>query len=99
MPPAPGCPCAKPLPGLGLRAAAELGLDLPGSFMIGDKVDDALFGLNLGAAPVLVLTGYGRTARAALAARGLRPAHTAADVLEAADWIIEHGRGPAHGPV
>ncbi len=95
----PGCSCAKPLPGLGLRAAAELGLDLPASFMVGDKVDDVLFGLNLGAVPVLVLTGYGRAAGAALAARGIRPAHTAAGILEAADWIIDHGRGPDHDPV
>jgi D-glycero-D-manno-heptose 1,7-bisphosphate phosphatase len=94
-----GCSCAKPRPGLGLQAAAELGLDLAGSYMVGDKVDDVLFGLNIGAAPVLVLTGYGRAARAGLAARGIRPAHTAAGVLEAAIWILEHGRGPAHGPV
>lgn len=98
-PPGPGCSCAKPFPGLGLRAAAELGLDLPASFMVGDKVDDVLFGLNLGAVPVLVLTGYGRAAGAALAARGIRPAHTAAGILEAADWIIDHGRGPGHDPV
>ncbi|HSA95752.1 MAG TPA: HAD family hydrolase [Acidobacteriota bacterium] len=94
-----GCPCAKPSPGLGLRAAAELGLDLPASFMVGDKVDDILFGLSLGAVPVLVLTGYGRAAGAALAARGLRPDHTAAGILEAADWIIERGKGPGHDPV
>jgi D-glycero-D-manno-heptose 1,7-bisphosphate phosphatase len=95
----PGCPCAKPLPGLGLRAAADLGLDLAAAFMVGDKVDDVLFGLNIGAVPVLVLTGYGRVARAALAARGIRPAHTAAGILAAAAWILERGRGPGHGPV
>jgi D-glycero-D-manno-heptose 1,7-bisphosphate phosphatase len=95
----PGCACAKPRPGLGLRAAAELGLSLPGSYMVGDKVEDVLFGLNIGAVPVLVLTGYGRAASAALAARGIRPAHAAAGILEAANWILEHGRGPGHGPV
>ena len=97
--PGSGCSCAKPLPGLGLRAGAELGLDLAASFMVGDKVDDVLFGLNLGAVPVLVLTGYGRAASEALAARGLRPAHTACGILEAADWIIGQGRGPGHDPV
>lgn len=95
----PGCACAKPLPGLGLQAAADLGLDLARSFMVGDKVDDVLFGLNIGAVPVLVLTGYGRAASAALAARGIRPAHAAAGVLDAAAWILERGRGPGHGPV
>lgn len=97
--PGAGCDCAKPRPGLGLRAAAELGLDLGASFMVGDKVDDVLFGLNIGAAPILVLTGYGRVAQAALAAGGVRPVHTADGVLGAASWILEHGRPGGHGPV
>lgn len=93
------CSCAKPLPGLGLRAARELGLDLGASYMVGDKPDDVLFGLAVGATPVLVLTGYGRTAAAALAARGVRPAHTAGGILDAAAWIIEQGGPSGHGPV
>jgi D-glycero-D-manno-heptose 1,7-bisphosphate phosphatase len=93
------CPCAKPEPGLGLRAARELGLDLGDSFMVGDKPDDVLFGLNIGATPVLVLTGYGPASAAALAARGIRPAHTAPGVLEAARWILGKRRAPGHGPV
>lgn len=95
----PACECAKPRPGLGLQAARELGLDLGSSFMVGDKTDDVLFGLAIGAAPVLVLTGYGRRAAADLAARGVRPAHTAPDVLAAASWIIAQGRPAGHGPV
>ncbi len=94
-----GCSCAKPQPGLGLLAARELGLDLGASFMIGDKPEDVLFGLNIGAVPVLVLTGYGRSASAALDARGLRPAHTAAGILEAASWILQQGRPSGHGPL
>ena len=93
------CPCAKPAPGLGLRAAAELGLDLGASFMVGDKAVDVLFGRNIGAAPVLVLTGYGRAASADLAKRGIRPAFTAAGIREAAAWILGQGRGSGHGPV
>ncbi|NLH76169.1 MAG: HAD hydrolase-like protein, partial [Acidobacteria bacterium] len=85
--------CAKPAPGLGRRAARELGLDLAASYMVGDKDVDVLFGLNLGATPVLVLTGYGRAAAARLEALGVRPAHAAAGILEAADWIA--GRGGA----
>ena len=94
-----GCSCAKPQPGLGIRAAAELGLDLGASFMVGDKPDDVLFGLSIGAAPVLVRTGYGRAASAALAARGVRPAHEAAGILEAASWILAQGGPAGHGPV
>ncbi len=54
---------------------------------------------NIGATPILVLTGYGRAAPPALAARGVRPVHTADGVLGAAVWILEHGRPGGHGPV
>ena len=67
--------------------------------MVGDKPDDVLFGLNVGATPVLVLTGYGRAAAAGLEARGVRPAHTAPGILEAADWIVRQGGPSGHGPV
>ncbi|HMA54456.1 MAG TPA: HAD-IIIA family hydrolase, partial [Acidobacteriota bacterium] len=93
------CSCAKPQPGLGIRAARELGLDLKASFMVGDKPVDVEFGLAIGAVPVLVLTGYGRTAAAELDARGVRPTHTAAGILEAASWILAQGRPTGHGPV
>jgi D-glycero-D-manno-heptose 1,7-bisphosphate phosphatase len=35
-----GCDCRKPLPGLLTRAAVELDIDLPSSFMIGDRWKD-----------------------------------------------------------
>lgn len=88
------CLCRKPHPGLGLRAAAELGLDLEGSYMIGDKPDDVLFGLNIGAVPILVLTGYGRESRRLLEGGPVRPAHVAANLLEAAAWILDRERTP-----
>jgi D-glycero-D-manno-heptose 1,7-bisphosphate phosphatase len=82
------CPCHKPNPALGLRAAAELGLSLEGSYMVGDKKADILFGLNIGAVPVLVLTGYGRESLRDLEARRDRPAHVAENLARAVDWII-----------
>jgi D-glycero-D-manno-heptose 1,7-bisphosphate phosphatase len=88
-----GCECRKPLPGLGLRAARELGLDLGRSFMVGDKVDDIAFGRAIGATPVLVRTGYGEeTARGAADAEA-RPAYVAPTLLDAARWIIGRSRG------
>lgn len=54
------CRCRKPLPGLLEQAAAELHLDLSRSFMVGDRWSDIDCGIQAGAAPVLVLTGYGR---------------------------------------
>jgi D-glycero-D-manno-heptose 1,7-bisphosphate phosphatase len=52
-------------------------------------VEDIQFGLNLGARPVLVLTGYGLESRAKLAALGIDPAHVAQDLLDAVNWILK----------
>jgi len=86
------CGCRKPRPGLALQAAADFDIDLARSYMVGDKPDDIAFGRNIGAEPVLVLTGQGRTARRRLSALGLEPGHIAADVLAAARWIIRRER-------
>jgi D-glycero-D-manno-heptose 1,7-bisphosphate phosphatase len=48
------CDCRKPAPGLLLRAAADLSLDLNSSWMIGDTDDDALAGRSAGCRCVLV---------------------------------------------
>ncbi len=54
------CDCRKPKPGLLLRAAAEHGIDLKQSFIIGDKASDTEAGFNAGCcAAVLVRTGHG----------------------------------------
>jgi len=83
------CNCRKPRPEMGLRAAAELDIDTSRSYMIGDKVEDILFGFNIKATPILVLTGSGKTSRIELANQGIRPAHIALTLLDAAAWIIE----------
>ncbi len=54
------CDCRKPNPGMGLKAAADFDLDLTRSYMVGDKLEDLIFGHRLGAKSVLVLTGEGR---------------------------------------
>lgn len=53
------CCCRKPLPGLAHAAAAELGLDLQRSFVIGDKPADVGLARAVGATGLLVLTGHG----------------------------------------
>ena len=55
------CDCRKPLPGMLLRAARELSIDLAASYVIGDKSCDIELGRNAGARSILVLTGYGVT--------------------------------------
>ena len=83
------CECRKPRPGMGLRAAAELGIDTSRSYMVGDKVEDVQFGWNLGAKSILVLTGYGQKSLARLTERGKAPEHVAHDLRDAVNWIIE----------
>jgi D-glycero-D-manno-heptose 1,7-bisphosphate phosphatase len=83
------CSCRKPNPGLALRAAADFGLNLKRSYMVGDKVEDILFGRNIRATPVLVLTGYGRKSRPKLEKMGVPPAYVAEDILAAAEWILK----------
>ena len=54
-----GCDCRKPLPGLLLRAAEELDIDLSRSVMIGDALSDVMAGQAAGARAVLLRTGRG----------------------------------------
>ncbi|MGY4707723.1 D-glycero-beta-D-manno-heptose 1,7-bisphosphate 7-phosphatase [Candidatus Bipolaricaulota sp. J31] len=53
------CPCRKPAPGMLLRAAEELGLDLTRSYMVGDMTTDIEAGKRAGCFTVLVRTGFG----------------------------------------
>lgn len=53
------CACRKPKPGMLVRAAAEMRLDLKRSWMIGDRVTDLQAGAAVGCRTVLVRTGYG----------------------------------------
>ena len=57
------CDCRKGKPGLLFQASADLDIDLPRSFMVGDKLADIEAGENAGCQPILVLTGYGRESR------------------------------------
>ena len=54
-----GCDCRKPLPGLLLRAAEELDIDLSRSVMIGDALSDVMAGQAAGTRAVLLRTGRG----------------------------------------
>jgi D,D-heptose 1,7-bisphosphate phosphatase len=50
-------PDRKPGPGMLLRAAADLKLDLSASWMVGDLISDVLAGLNAGCRSILVESG------------------------------------------
>jgi len=62
-------PDRKPGPGMLIRAAAELDLDLARSWMVGDTLSDLLAGRNAGVhATILVRTGHGSSVDAGNAA-------------------------------
>lgn len=83
------CGCRKPQPGMAMQAAADLDIDTAHSYMIGDKVEDILFGINIKAKPILVLTGYGNTSKKQLEEKGVHPAYIAKTLLAAAEWIAQ----------
>lgn len=83
------CSCRKPNPGMAQKAVRDLDIDTARSYMIGDKVEDILFGMNIGATPILLLTGYGQKSLPALREKGIQPARVAETLLDAVDWILE----------
>lgn len=54
------CDCRKPLPGLYVQAAQQLGLPLSDAMVVGDSLRDLQAAVAVGAQPVLVLTGKGQ---------------------------------------
>jgi len=86
------CQCRKPAPGMLLRAARDLNLDLPRSFSVGDSERDLAAGRKVGARAVLVRTGYGRKTEAAGTAGA---DYVARDLREAVEWILRQRRAGA----
>ena len=60
------CNCRKPAAGMPERAAAELGIDLRRSHVIGDKIEDIQMAALIGCSASLVRTGYGKSSEARL---------------------------------
>ena len=83
------CDCRKPQAGLLVRAAADLGLDLTRSTIVGDKASDLVPARTVGAGAVLVLTGYGRGEWEYRRERlEPEPDHVAGDLLDAVEWAL-----------
>ncbi len=84
------CSCRKPESGMLLRASEELGIELAGSYMIGDKLTDMEAAGREGLTGILVKTGYGESEWKACL-RGPAPAEpdrVAADLSEAVDFLL-----------
>jgi len=83
-----GCNCRKPAPGMLLRAAKELELDLAHSYAIGDAVSDIEAAQAIGARGILVLTGRGKEQVALLKTKGKANCLVVADLSAAVDCIL-----------
>ena len=76
------CDCRKPRPGMLLRAARELSIDLARSFMVGDRWRDIDCGHAAGVTTILVDYGYAEPLRKA-------PHHRVRNLEEAANLILD----------
>lgn len=85
------CDCRKPEPGMLIKAAQDLDLDLGQSWVVGDKAADIAFGARQGLRTVLVMTGYGRETQARGFAGQERPDYVCDDLAQAARVILEQG--------
>lgn len=79
------CDCRKPKPGMLLRAAAEHGLDLAASWMVGDRSGDVLAGAAAGCKTILIDLPYSKADKC-------RPDHRVGSLAEAAEVIVAPSR-------
>jgi len=87
-----GCVCRKPQPGLLLQAAADYGLDLSRSCLIGDAESDMGAALEVGVLPLLVLTGRGPEHLERVRVLALHgKVHVADNLMQAVEWITSAG--------
>ena len=73
------CDCRKPGIGMFERACRELAVDVAGSWMIGDKLDDLEFAARAGLRAILIAPGP---------SSGTGAAHVAANLVEAARIVL-----------
>jgi D-glycero-D-manno-heptose 1,7-bisphosphate phosphatase len=79
-----GCACRKPKPGLLFQAAAEHGIDLARSFMVGDRWRDVEAGRRAGCLTVRIEGHYVEDGPEST------PDYIARSLTDAASWILRH---------
>ena len=79
------CDCRKPKPGMLLRAAKELGIDLAQSWMVGDRWRDIDCGHAAGCRTIFIDRGYTEALKQ-------QPNFLAKNLLEAAEIILAGGK-------
>ena len=85
------CLCRKPAPGMVDLACRDMHINLAHSFVVGDTMRDMELAWNCGMGAVLVRTGHGiDTVATAPAGTLSRIDYIAADIQDAAEWIVTH---------
>lgn len=88
------CDCRKPGTALLERAARDLHIDLPSSYVVGDRYNDLETGFRAKTHGILVLTGYGKGEHQYYRdSWGRQPDHVAVNLDDAARWIIRQAVG------
>lgn len=88
------CDCRKPRSGLLLRAAREFDINLPSSFMVGDRITDIIAGTNAGCRTILVHTGAHLAPPIETSSpldTTILPDYICANLEEATGWILRVG--------
>jgi D-glycero-D-manno-heptose 1,7-bisphosphate phosphatase len=89
------CDCRKPRTGLIEEACRQFAIDMPGSYVIGDRCTDMELAGNSGLKGILVQTGYGLgDLKYVLPNHPHRPFHVAEDLLDAVQWIVQRSPEP-----
>lgn len=85
------CQCRKPRPGMLLKAADELDLELSASFMVGDRASDVAAGTRAGCRSIFLQTGMHDAPPIESPDSSVtwpEPDYTCADLKEAVDIIV-----------
>ena len=85
------CECRKPKPGMIDQAARDLDIDIPGSFVVGDRWLDIEMGRAAGTQVVLVRTGYGQNEERRPEEQ-VSADYVADNLMDAASWILRRLR-------
>ena len=88
------CDCRKPQPGMVRQAQERFSIDLPRSFVVGDKATDVRVAESVGARGVLVRTGYGESELMAGGGMSASAAFVAANLMDATSWILGESGHP-----
>ncbi len=85
------CECRKPRPGMILKAAEDLDIDLASSYMVGDRVSDVVAGQKAGCRTILVQTGKSNAPpiiSPESIPENVKPDHICSDLEQAVTFIL-----------